>query len=126
MMSLRPYQAEARDAILREWSEGKKKTLLVLPTGTGKTIVFASVVQNQVERSGRALILAHRGELLDQAADKLHDACGLDSALEKAESSSLGSDIPVTVGSVQSLAQPKRLRWNQPRPAYCAAPWPHR
>ena len=109
MMSLRPYQAEARDAILREWSEGKKKTLLVLPTGTGKTIVFASVVQNQVERGGRALILAHRGELLDQAADKLHDACGLDSALEKAESSSLGSDIPVTVGSVQSLAQPKRL-----------------
>ena len=36
MMSLRPYQAEARDAIIREWSEGKQKTLLVLPTGTGK------------------------------------------------------------------------------------------
>ena len=56
MMSLRPYQAEARDAILREWSEGKQKTLLVLPTGTGKTIVFASVVQNQVKHGGRALI----------------------------------------------------------------------
>ncbi len=46
MMSLRPYQAEARDAIIREWSAGNQKTLLVLPTGTGKTIVFASVVQN--------------------------------------------------------------------------------
>jgi len=109
MMSLRPYQAEARDAIIREWSEGKQKTLLVLPTGTGKTIVFASVVQNQVKNGGRALIMAHRGELLDQAADKLQDACGLPSVLEKAESSSLGSKVPVTVGSVQSLAQPKRL-----------------
>ena len=109
MMSLRPYQAEARDAIIREWSAGNQKTLLVLPTGTGKTIVFASVVQNQVKRGGRALIMAHRGELLDQAADKLKDACGLDSVLEKAESSSLGSDVPVTIGSVQSLAQPKRL-----------------
>lgn len=109
MMSLRPYQAEARDAILREWSAGNQKTLLVLPTGTGKTIVFASVVQNQVKHGGRALIMAHRGELLDQAADKLQDACGLDSVLEKAESSSLGSNVPVTVGSVQSLAQPKRL-----------------
>ena len=109
MMSLRPYQTEARDAIIREWSEGKQKTLLVLPTGTGKTIVFASVVQNQIEHGGRALIMAHRGELLDQAADKLLDACGLPSVLEKAESSSLGSDVPVTVGSVQSLAQPKRL-----------------
>ncbi len=109
MMSLRPYQAEARDAIIREWSAGNQKTLLVLPTGTGKTIVFASVVHNQVKRGGRAPIMAHRGELLDQAADKLQDACGLDSVLEKAESSSLGSDVPVTVGSVQSLAQPKRL-----------------
>ena len=39
MMSLRPYQAEARDAIIREWSAGNQKTLLVLPTGTGKTTV---------------------------------------------------------------------------------------
>lgn len=109
MMSLRPYQTEARDAILREWSAGNQKTLLVLPTGTGKTIVFASVIQNQVEHGGRALIMAHRGELLDQAADKLQDACGLGSVLEKAETSSLDSKIPVTVGSVQSLAQPKRL-----------------
>jgi superfamily II DNA or RNA helicase len=71
--------------------------------------VFASVIQNQITHGGRALIMAHRGELLDQAADKLQDACGLGSVLEKAETSSLGSNIPVTVGSVQSLAQPKRL-----------------
>jgi len=109
MISLRPYQAEARDAILHEWSVGNRKTLLVLPTGTGKTVVFSSVAKERVENGGRVLIMAHRGELLDQAANKLKSVCGLDSVLEKAESSSIGSNAPVTIGSVQSLAQPKRL-----------------
>ena len=109
MISLRPYQTEARDAILHEWSVGNRKTLLVLPTGCGKTVVFSSVVQNRVEQGGRALIMAHRGELLEQAADKLKKTCGLDSVLEKASSTSIGSNVPVTIASVQSLAQPKRL-----------------
>ena len=109
-MELRPYQAEARDAILREWSEGRKRTLLVLPTGCGKTVCFASVVREQVHDGGRALIMAHRGELLDQAADKVKQVTGLDCAYEKAGASSLGSRMPVTVGSVQSLCQEKRLQ----------------
>ena len=109
MFELRPYQAEAKQAILTAWDEGHRKTLLVLPTGCGKTVVFSSVAENQVNKGHRVLIMAHRGELLDQAADKLKEATGLDSALEKAESTSLGSYLPVTVGSVQSLAQEKRL-----------------
>lgn len=40
-MELRPYQQEAREAVERQWREGKERTLLVLPTGCGKTIVFA-------------------------------------------------------------------------------------
>ena len=109
MFELRPYQAEAKQAILAAWAEGYRKTLLVLPTGCGKTVVFSSVTENQVNKGHRVLIMAHRGELLDQAADKLKEASGLDSVLEKAESTSLGSFLPVTVGSVQSLAQEKRL-----------------
>lgn len=108
-MELRPYQIEAKDAVLGEWNQGHRKTLLVLPTGTGKTVVFSVVVDERIKDGGRALILAHRGELLDQAADKLMQTCGLHSALEKAECSSLGSSVPVTVGSVQSLCQDKRL-----------------
>lgn len=108
-MQLRPYQIQAKDAVLSEWNEGHRKTLLVLPTGTGKTVVFAKVVEDRVNNGGRALVLAHRGELLSQAADKIMDASGMACALEKAESTSLGSNMPVTVGSVQSLAQPKRL-----------------
>lgn len=109
MFQLRPYQAEAKQAILAAWDEGYRKTLLVLPTGCGKTVVFSSVAENQVSRGRRVLIMAHRGELLEQAADKLQESSGLQSVLEKAESSCLGSDLPVTVGSVQSLAQEKRL-----------------
>ena len=109
MFELRPYQAEAKQAILTAWDEGYRKTLLVLPTGCGKTVVFSSVTEDQVNKGHRVLIMAHRGELLDQAADKLKEASGLDSVLEKAESTSLGSFLPVTVGSVQSLAQEKRL-----------------
>ena len=108
-MKLRPYQTQAKDAVLSEWEKGHRKTLLVLPTGTGKTVVFAKVVENQVSQGGRALILAHRGELLTQAADKIRAASGMECALEKAEFTSLGSKLPITVGSVQSLAQPKRL-----------------
>lgn len=81
----------------------------MLPTGCGKTIVFAKVTEDCVRRGKRVLILAHRGELLEQAADKLRKTTGLNSAVEKAESSCLGSWFRVVVGSVQTLMREKRL-----------------
>lgn len=108
-MELRPYQAEAKDAIFEEWEKGVERTLLVLPTGCGKTIVFAKVTEECVRTGDRVLILAHRGELLEQAADKIGKATGLKCATEKAESTCLGSWYRITVGSVQSLMREKRL-----------------
>lgn len=108
-MDLRPYQKEAKEAVLGEWDSGNKKTLLVLPTGTGKTIVFAKITEECVRRGKRVLILAHRGELLDQASDKIKKATGLCSAVEKAEQSCIGSWYRVVVGSVQTLMREKRL-----------------
>ena len=81
-MELRPYQIEAKNSIFEEWDKGVNKTLLVLPTGCGKTIVFAKVTEDCVRRGDRVLILAHRGELLDQAADKIKTATGLGCATE--------------------------------------------
>ena len=107
--ALRPYQQAARDAIHTEWENGHTRTLLVLPTGTGKTIVFASVAADQVRAGDRVLILAHRGELLEQAADKLQRSTGLVSAVEKAESTCLDSWFRVVVGSVQTLQRTARL-----------------
>lgn len=107
-MELRPYQQEARAAVLAQW-ETVDRTLLVLPTGCGKTIVFAKVIEDRVRAGDRVLVLAHRGELLDQAADKLSTAVGLSCAVEKAEQSCLGAWNRVVVGSVQTLMREKRL-----------------
>lgn len=108
-MELRPYQSEAKEAIFQEWDKGVLRTLLVLPTGCGKTIVFAKVTEDCVRRGDRVLILAHRGELLDQAADKIEKTTKLGCATEKAEQSCLGSWFRVVVGSVQTLMREKRL-----------------
>lgn len=109
-MELRPYQSEAKAAIFEEWDKGVRRTLLVLPTGCGKTIVFAKVAEDCVRRGNRVLIMAHRGELLDQAADKIGKATGLGCATEKAEETCLGSWFRIVVGSVQSLMREKRLK----------------
>lgn len=108
-IALRPYQNEAKAAVLGQWEQGVQRTLLVLPTGCGKTIVFAKISEDCVKRGERVLILAHRGELLEQAADKIHKACNLNCAVEKAEETSLGSFWRITVGSVQTLMRESRL-----------------
>jgi superfamily II DNA or RNA helicase len=107
--TLRPYQQQARERIHAEWENGHTRTLLVLPTGTGKTIVFASVAADQVRAGDRVLILAHRGELLEQAADKLQRSTGLVSAVEKADATCLNTWFRVVVGSVQTLQRTARL-----------------
>lgn len=109
-MELRPYQEESRQAVEKEWHDGKKKTLLVLPTGTGKTIVFSKIIEDQVKAGDRVLVMAHRGELLEQAADKLYKATGLRTATEKADQTSLDSFYRVVVGSVQTLQRENRLQ----------------
>jgi superfamily II DNA or RNA helicase len=85
--------------------------LLVLPTGTGKTIVFASVAETFARQGRRTLILAHREELLQQAADKIKQLTGLGCSVEKAENDCLDGDnqwFMVTVGSVQTLMRDNR------------------
>lgn len=104
----RPYQEEAQKAIFEQWKD-IDKTLLVLPTGCGKTVVFAKVTEECVRNGDRVLILAHRGELLEQAADKIQQFTGLGCATEKAEETCLGSWYRVVVGSVQTLMRTKRL-----------------
>ena len=107
-MELRPYQQEAKNSVFEQW-EKLNKTLVVLPTGCGKTIVFAKVAEDCVRQGYRVLILAHRGELLEQAADKIKKSTNLGCATEKAEQTCLGSWFRITVGSVQSMQREKRL-----------------
>jgi ATP-dependent helicase IRC3 len=67
-LKLRPYQEEAIAAVEEAAKRGCKRQLVVLPTGAGKTIIFANLLRR---RGGRAIVLAHREELLDQALRKL-------------------------------------------------------
>lgn len=100
----RPYQIQALDAITAAYARGVDRQLVVLPTGGGKTVVFSHLV---TRRGGRALILAHRDELIQQAADKLALVSGsMDIGIVKAKQDE--HDAPVVVASVQTLARPGR------------------
>jgi len=107
--AVRPYQEASKAAVEREWLEGRSRTLLVLPTGCGKTIVFCQITEDLVRMGKRVLILAHRGELLDQAAQKMEAATGLRCSVEKADQTCLGEWFMVVVGSVQTLMRQTRL-----------------
>lgn len=62
-MKLRPYQQDLHDEIYKEWSNGRRNVLAVLPTGGGKTVTFSHVVK---EEPGASMVLAHRAELVAQ------------------------------------------------------------
>lgn len=112
-MILRPYQLESMHGSARHpgiWAawQSCNRTLIVLPTGTGKTIVFSALARDAVARGGRVLILAHREELIRQATDKLKLSTGLACAIEKAEEHSAGCMEMITIGSIQSLLSSSR------------------
>lgn len=102
-MELRNYQREAVKSVLETWEQGVRSALLVLPTGTGKTVVFSAIGEAILRKGGRLLILAHRSELLEQAQDKFERLTGIRPHLEKAEQTTVNSWCNVIVGSVQSF-----------------------
>ena len=110
--ALRDYQRDAFRCVMRELVErGSRRTLVVMPTGTGKTILFAAVAQAwSDEGRGRVLVLSHREELVTQAQDKVRRATGLDCGVEMGD---VGVDLaalpPVVSASVQTLSRPSRL-----------------
>jgi superfamily II DNA or RNA helicase len=101
----RPYQYEAVAALLAAAARGVQRPLLVLPTGTGKTIIFALLVQR---RGGRALILAHRDELIQQAVDKLR-LVDPTLPLGVVQADRDEHTAPTVVASVQTLSRRERL-----------------
>jgi superfamily II DNA or RNA helicase len=110
--ALRPYQLEAIAAIRAQLAQGRRRLLVALPTGTGKTIVFAALPQ-ALALPGRWLVLAHREELLDQAAAKLEASNpSLSVAVEQAGRRANGAGV--VVASVPTL-QRARLEALQPQ-----------
>ncbi|MBT9258191.1 MAG: DEAD/DEAH box helicase [Clostridiales bacterium] len=111
MLTLRPYQEEALHAIRNAWKEGVRRMLLALPTGAGKTVIFAHAIarRGQALRKGLALVLAHRSELLDQAEEKFR-AVWPEARIGRVQGRfNLFRGADIVLASVQTLSQPHRL-----------------
>lgn len=107
-LKLRPYQTEAIDAIKAAWTEGIRRPAVVLPTGAGKTVVFSALAAMMHERGVKTVVLAHRDELVQQAAAKLR-AVSPDlrvGIIKGPRRETAGVDV--IVASVQSLAREDR------------------
>lgn len=102
-MKLREYQGDAIARVREEMRCGKRRVLLVMPTGSGKTYTCSEIARITVAQGRRALWLAHRSELIDQAAESLA-ALGLNVGAICASSSTPPNPYaPVQVASVQTL-----------------------
>lgn len=107
-LKLRDYQTEAIGALFAAWTAGMRRPALVLPTGAGKTVVFAELIRQWRERTGtRSMVLVHRDELADQAMAKIRNAApGLSVGKVKARDNDVTADV--VVASVQTIARQSR------------------
>jgi superfamily II DNA or RNA helicase len=103
---LRDYQARLIQGIYEAW-KSNPRVMAQLPTGGGKTVIFSAVADEFIRRSERVLILAHREELILQAASKLEAITRSPVGIVKA---GYKPDplFPIQVASVQSMVN--RLR----------------
>lgn len=99
---LRPYQFDLLDRIDKAWFSGSRSILAQLPTGGGKTIIFSTVVHQAIQNGLKCLILAHREELIKQAADKIEIVTNEPVGIIKAGYPT-NYDRDIQVASVQSL-----------------------
>lgn len=109
-MNLRPYQSDCISAVEAAFLD-HQSVLVELPTGCGKSVIFSNLVKRAHPK--RSLILAHRGELIFQAARHIQN-CGLETSIEKAElvaSNGLFNRASVVVASVQTMVSKEKSRF---------------
>lgn len=110
MPALRPYQQQAIDAA-REELRSERATLIVLPTGAGKTNVGAAIVRAAAAKGGRTLWLAHRTELLDQAQERIARAAP-DLRIGREQAERRAGNAQIVIASVATMSRQTRLdRW---------------
>ncbi|WP_249071834.1 DEAD/DEAH box helicase [Argonema antarcticum] len=99
---LRPYQLDLLSQVESLWSQGKRRVLMALPTGAGKTVIFSAITHKFTAKQLRVLVVVHREELLLQALEKLCAVTGEKVGLIKAGYREDRSHL-VQIASVQSL-----------------------
>ena len=115
----RPFQDRAIEATLSEYDKGIRKMMLVMATGTGKTIVFSRLYEALKSRlPGRMLIIAHRDELIEQNADKAQAVNPTLKVGKEAGTFHSSPDDDIISASVQTLGRKgtkrlEQLNWEQ-------------
>lgn len=114
MFTLRPYQLDTIAAVESSWANGINRPACVLATGAGKTVIFSSLIKQNIERlraeGKRVLVLAHREKLLEQAEAKIREEIpGIWTTVVKgARGKNTHQFADVIIASVQTLAKPNR------------------
>src|SRR3990167_9487562 len=104
-ITLRPYQTESISAIKEQCSKGIRRQIISLPPGSGKTVIFASIIK---DTGMRALVFVHTRELLEQAQDKIKMiAPGLGVGLVDGDHKQF--DSPVVICSIQAAGYESNL-----------------
>lgn len=116
-VELRPYQEDSIQSVLNYLEKGERRLGLSLATGSGKTVIFSHLlerIQPPTSKATQTLILAHRRELVDQAARHCRNLYQ-DKIVEIEMGAQHASGLAdVTVASVQSIMSGDRLQKYQP------------
>lgn len=108
LLKLRDYQEECKSAIWEAVEAGVQRFAVVLPTGAGKTVVFAHLINEAIAKGFRVLVLVNRDELVNQTKRQVHSAAPeLTIGVIKAARNETGQDV--TIASVQTLGRVNRL-----------------
>ncbi|MEZ4742959.1 MAG: DEAD/DEAH box helicase [Bdellovibrionota bacterium] len=104
MYKLRPYQKESVLSAISHFKKSKDPAVLVLPTGSGKSLIIAELARIA---KGRVLILTHVKELVEQNHAK-YESYGLQAAIYSAGLKRKEHKNKVVFASVQSIARANR------------------
>ena len=117
----RDYQLEARDAVLEQWNTGHRSTLIVMATGTGKTMV-AGMLLPYLPTNGRALVLTPRVNIMRQFAKHcaphckvLHEHGQFRAAFRAGNFSMDGTVVLSTYPTMYSRAIKRQRPWLDPK-----------
>ena len=108
MPELRDYQRTAIDKIRNYFAKGRKNVLLVAPTGSGKTVIASSMIDQALSKGKSCLFVAHRRELVMQCSRKLADFRVNHGVLMANKSE---TESAVQVASVQTFTARKDRKW---------------
>jgi superfamily II DNA or RNA helicase len=110
-IKLRDYQLEAIEALREHLRAGRKRILLVAPTGAGKTTIASEIIRSAMGRGKRVLFLAHRIELINQCSARL-DQFEIPHGIIRANDERKNDDALVQVASVQTLIRRNQQKFD--------------